>query len=563
MSKIQITQTFTTELLIIGGGIAGLACAKEADKKGVSHILATKTALGTGASFFPLKASLGIQVTGDESDKALFQQDIERVAQGMNNPQIVQAYIEDSPSAVNLLNEIGFQAWLRNDNRPACFAQYPRPIYLINDWQKAAKNAKTIMAEQATTTLLEHTTLVHIALDDQRVIGAVLAHKTEQGMSYIFVHTKAIILAGGGIAGLYKDNLYPADVIGSTHAIALQAGATLTNLEYIQFIPAFIEPKYKVLFGEHTLKYCIDVTDEQGNSLFPALTPEQFSEMVAERSGYAPFSIDFPCVRFDLRIMQYLLEHPERQSVYLQYSPALYQDQTEFYRVYLNWLKADVGIDLLKDRVAIAPFAHSCNGGIEIDTNAETGVQGLFAVGEVASCIEGANRLGGNSVGGSLVFAKRAIAKISENLTALSQNTKIQAVENAVFFAEQALNNLHNPNADSGLSSAQVLSEIRQGMSQFANVYRTETNLRKLLEKLHRLQTDFDPLANADYHGIEIYYALQTAMLVVKSMLAREESRGAHYRADFPVKGNNRYQLRLNHKDGKSVIYREKSKYNH
>ena len=541
MPNIQITQTLKTDLLIVGSGIGGLSCSVEANKKGINHILITKTQLGSGASFFPLKASLGIQVTGDESDKALFQQDIERVAQGMNNPEIVKAYIEDSPQAVELLNEIGFCPWKRNDNRPACFAKHARPIYLIKEWQKARKNAEAIIAQQNTTTLFENASLVHIATENHRVVGAVFAYqppeKSGRKIVYFYVQTSAIILASGGIAGLYKDNFYPADVIGTTHFLALQAGAKLTNLEFIQFIPSFIAPKYKVLFGEHTLKYCTAVTDKNGNSLFPDLSAEEFAQMVAERSAYAPFSVDFDCVKFDLRIMQYLLENPEEQGVYLHYSSKLYQDQTEFYRVYLDWLKADAGIDLLTDRVSIAPFAHSCNGGIEIDTNAESAVQGLFAVGEVSSCIEGANRLGGNSVGGSLVFAKRAMAKIKRDLTTRQDATiDEQAVENAKNLAEQALNRLHNNNADTTLSASQVLSEIRQAMTKFANVYRTEENLCKLQEKLARLEQDFDPIENADFQGIEIFYGLKTAQAVVNAMLARKESRGAHYRADYQGK---------------------------
>ena len=537
MPNIQITQTLKTDLLIVGSGIGGLSCSVEANKKGINHILITKTQLGSGASFFPLKASLGIQVTGDECDKALFQQDIERVAQGMNNPEIVKAYIEDSPQAVELLNEIGFYPWKRNDNRPACFAKHARPIYLINEWQKARKNAEAIIAQQNTTTLFENASLVHIATENHRVVGAVFAYqppeKSGRKIVYFYVQTSAIILASGGIAGLYKDNLYPADVIGTTHFLALQAGAKLTNLEFIQFIPSFIAPKYKVLFGEHTLKYCTAVTDKNGNSLFPDLSAEAFAQMVAERSAYAPFSVDFDCVKFDLRIMQYLLENPEEQGVYLHYSSKLYQDQTEFYRVYLDWLKADAGIDLLTDLVSIAPFAHSCNGGIEIDTNAESAVQGLFAVGEVSSCIEGANRLGGNSVGGSLVFAKRAMAKIQQDLTACSAPAiNEQAVENAKNLAEQALNRLHNENADNTLTASQVLSDIRQAMTKFANVYRTEENLCKLQEKLARLEQDFDPIENADFQGIEIFYGLKTAQAVVNAMLVRKESRGAHYRAD-------------------------------
>ncbi|QIW16342.1 fumarate reductase [Pasteurellaceae bacterium RH1A] len=536
---IKISQTIETDLLIVGGGIAGLASSVEAHKKGIQHILISKAPLGSGASFFPLKATLGIQVTGDKADQALFQEDVERVACGMNNPKIVRAYIEDSAQAVGLLNEIGFEAWQRQDNRPACFAQYPRPIFLINQWKVAAKRAKQIIAKQQTQ-VFENATLLHIATHQNQVQGAVFSVNASGQISYIFCKTSQIILAAGGIAGLYKDNLYPADVIGSTHAIALQAGASLTNLEYIQFIPAFVEPKYKVLFGEHTLKYCTGVFDQAGKSLFPHKSPAEFGQMVAERSGYAPFSVDFDCVEFDLVMMQHLLQGHE--AVYLTYSPELYQDQTEFYRVYLNWLKQEVGIDLLKDRVAIAPFAHSCNGGIEIDEDAQSAVQGLFAVGEVSSCIEGANRLGGNSVGGSLVFAKRATAKIQANL---QKNQVFAPLEASLKAAETALNQPYNPQAQPDLTASQVLSQMREMMGKYANVYRTEANLAKLAAFLKDLEAKFCPVRTAQYQGLEVYFSLKTAQAVVASMRERRESRGAHYRADFPQRDDRIGQLNI------------------
>ena len=100
MQQIQCSQTIHTDLLIVGAGIGGLAAAVEACDCGLNATLISKAIIGSGASYFPLKATLGIQVTGDQADQAHFQQDIARVAQGQNNPKIVQAYIEDSPQAI-------------------------------------------------------------------------------------------------------------------------------------------------------------------------------------------------------------------------------------------------------------------------------------------------------------------------------------------------------------------------------------------------------------------------------------------------------------------------------
>lgn len=528
MNSILITHHIETELLIVGSGIAGLACCVEAFEQGLKPTLITKSVIGSGASYFPLKATLGIQVTGDITDKEKFQEDIERVAQGQNNPKIVQAYIEDSPQAITLLSKIGFQPWKRNDNRPACFAQYPRPIYLINRWKEAAEKANEIIRAQQTP-IYENATLIYIATIGKQVQGAVFAYKTSGEIQYIFCKTSQIILASGGIAGLYKDNLYPADVIASSHYLAENAGAKLINLEFIQFIPSFVEPKYKVLFGEHTLKYVKKVTDGQGRDLFPHLSREQFAQMMLERSAYAPFSIDFACVEFDLVMMKFLLENPTEKGIYLHYSSELYQDEEEFYTVYLQWLEKEVGINLVRDKIAIAPFAHSCNGGIQIDEFSESGVKGLFAVGEISSCIEGANRLGGNSVGGSLVFAKRAVQRILQNL---QQSLPLVDSKISVTQAEDYFHSLQNQNSDRMLRPSDVLREIRESMSRYANVYRTTKNLETLQEKLHSLEMAFCPIHYADYQGIEIYHALKAAQRVVKAMLQRENSLGAHFRIE-------------------------------
>lgn len=531
---LNISQTIETDLLIVGSGIAGLSACVEAYSKGIHATLISKAPIGSGASYFPLKATLGIQVTGEAQDKPLFQQDIERVGCGKTNLNVVKAYIEDSPQAIELLARIGFRPWKRNDNRPACFAQYARPIYLINDWRNAALRAKEIIVAQHTP-VYENATLLYILTEQNQVQGAVFSVQASGQISYVFCKTAHIILASGGIAGLYQDNLYPADVIGSTHAIAHQAGAKLVNLAFIQFIPAFIEPKYKVLFGEHTLKYVTKITDQHGKDLFAHLSPEQFQQMMLERSHYAPFSTSFACVEFDLVMMKHLLEHPEEKGITLHYSPALYQDKEEFYVVYLKWLKEEVGIDLLTDHIVIAPFAHSCNGGIEIDENGQSCVQGLFAIGEVSHCIEGANRMGGNSVGGSLVFAKRAVQQILKNLNRNLQNTEqnrpLVSLAQGVKACETWLAAQQNPNADPHFTTSDLLREIRVLMARYANIYRTHNNLLALQQKLNAFAQRFDPIAHQQHQGIEVAHTLKTAQLLVEHML-QEETLGAHYLAE-------------------------------
>lgn len=250
---------------------------------------------------------------------------------------------------------------------------------------------------------------------------------------------------------------------------------------------------------------------------------------MTERSHYAPFSIDFNSVEFDLVMMQHLRANPDEKGVYLHYSPELYQDQEAFYQVYLQWLEQDVGINLLRDKVAIAPFAHSCNGGIKIDEFSESRVNGLFAVGEISACIEGANRLGGNSVGGSLVFAKRAVQKILQNL---AQNRPLKSREYGINQAEAYFYSLQKPNSDRIRPPCEILTEVRQHLAHNANVYRTKAQLVKLQQKLETLAQSFCPITFAKYQGIEIYHSIKLAQCLIQAMLSRPQSLGAHYMND-------------------------------
>lgn len=539
-NQFQIQTVIETDILVVGSGIAGLSAVEQASQQNLRSVLITKNKLAGGASFFPLKATLGIQVTGDEQDKVRFREDITRVGKGMNNPDVVETYLNESQQGIAQLQRIGFQPWLRQDNRPACFANYPRPIYLINDWANCAKKAREIVEQNA----YEHALLVKIITENHRVLGAVFQQADESGTRLIFCRCHAIILASGGVASLYKNNLYPNDVLGSAHAVALDAGASAVNMEFIQFIPAFLAPKRKVLFGEHTLKYCTAVYDSHDRRLFSDMSEQAFQAMMTERSDYAPFSVDFAAKRFDLTIMNAIQQGSN--GVRLVFSPELYQDSSEFYRVYLDWLKQKIGIDLLQDRAVIEPFAHSCNGGIEIDHNSESAVSGLFAIGEISACIEGANRLGGNSVGGSLVFAARAVQRAKQYCqTALSPLNLHQV--------EQALADTFPPAPqEESLAASAILAEVRETLALNANIYRNEQGLQTALDLVTQHLKNYD----LSQCGIELYWSLRCAEMLLRAMLARQESRGAHFRSDYPNENSEIEKLRISLQQGQIRITR-------
>lgn len=544
--KIKIKKEFKTEILVVGTGIAGLIATERALKKRKRVCLVTNKKLCGGASYFPLKGTLGIQVTKDKDDYERYYEDIVKMGNGMENPELIKTYISNIKNSLYLLNKIGFEPWLRKDSRPACFAKYSRDIYLINNWKKAKERCKRKLKNHRGLNILENSTLVRIVTKDKRVVGAIFQCK----QNFIFVKAKVIILATGGVASNYKDSLYPEGINGIGHIAALDAGAIAQNMEFIQFIPAFLKPRYNVLFGEHTLKYCLGMYDLKNNLLLSGVDDEKNKELWIERSSYAPFSVDFKSHIIDLKI--------STEGVSIKYSKELYEDKEEFYIVYLDWLKNDMGIDLLKDNIIISHFAHSCNGGLKIDEFARTGVNGLYAIGEVASIIEGANRLGGNSLGGSLVFANRAIINAVEYI----KNTKSFKLKKRD--VEQDFNawirEITREDKNNLLDKKSVIKILKNITSDNLGIVRSAEKVKRLFEELKNMRESYSIEKNLKEGSLEVYLMEESIKMLALSILNREESRGAHYREDFPETSNEVVKLNVKRKNNEFIIEKVKVK---
>ncbi|WP_241033640.1 FAD-binding protein [Brachyspira hampsonii] len=126
---MNINKEFDCDVLIVGGGIAGLIAAERALKSFKRVFLADSFKICSGASYFPLKATLGIQASKDKNDYNKYYEDITNMGKGVENPELIKTYIKNIKKDVYLLKRIGFKPWLRKDSRPACFARYSRNIF--------------------------------------------------------------------------------------------------------------------------------------------------------------------------------------------------------------------------------------------------------------------------------------------------------------------------------------------------------------------------------------------------------------------------------------------------
>ncbi|MEI0508714.1 FAD-binding protein [Brachyspira intermedia] len=540
---MNINKEFDCDVLIVGGGIAGLIAAERALKVFKRVCIADSSKICSGASYFPLKATLGIQATKDENDYDKYYEDITNMGKGVENPELIKTYIKNIKRDVYLLKRIGFKPWIRKDSRPACFAKYSRNIFLINDWNGARKRANKIFRKNKRLKIFEESSLIRIIKNNDQVYGAVFQNKDK----FFFIKSKVIILAAGGIAGNYKNSLYPKKINGTCHITALDAGAYAQNMEFIQFIPAYLKPKYNVLFGEHTLKYCIGMYDENNKLILDGINDDKNKKLWIERSAYAPFSIDFESSEIDLKISY--------SGVKLKYSEDLYKDKEEFYTVYLDWLKKEMNIDLLKDETLITHFAHSCNGGIKIDSNGFTGVNGLYAVGELSSAIEGANRLGGNSVGGALVFANNAVKDAYEYIknNKFHDNKKLKDIEKEF---NDWINDISKDDKENNLKKNEVLEKIRELVSENLSVIRSREKIESFLKNIDELRSNYSIKENIKNGSIEIYLIIESVKMIALSMLERDESRGAHYRDDFRDSSDKIYKLHIKRENNKTIINR-------
>lgn len=543
---MKIDRKIRTDVLVVGSGLSGIKVSKELADQNHRVLLATKMKVASGSSFYPLKASLGTQVSKDKKDEQTFLSDIEDLSRGMHRQDLVEVYVQEIAERVKEYEDIGVNAKKLEGERKACFAPHSRDIYLLSDWDQIRENVRGIFAQYDHLAIMEKTVVITLIKNADRIVGALLLDEKNE---LVLVECKAAILATGGFGSIYKHNLNPNDVDGSGHILALEAGARLVNMEFIQFIPGITTPRYKTLFGEHTLMYCHDIVDENGESLLDSFLPKEISrkECLEIRSTHGPFTHSLESKYFDIAMMKQIISSKSERGFQLLYDAKLYENEEEFYTVYLNWLK-EKNIHLVENEIRIAPFAHASNGGVYIDTYGRTGVDGLYAIGELSCNIEGANRLGGNSTGACMVFGKRAAVDCGRYVQRTGEYKISDEEQSAhlekLFGISNSTKEIGVPISDSDIKNLEeqahhVIDRIKEVMWYYGNVVRTENQLIQALQEIKLLESQLNARLifqqpTTRKLAIKAKNFIRLSQILLQSMLERKESRGAHYREDYP-----------------------------
>lgn len=506
----------STDVLVIGSGIAGLCAAIEAARTGATVAVASAGKIMSGSSFFPGTWGLGLIGPVNEDDEQNLIDTIQTVGGGVADPELVQTFVHGIPQAIQWLEQdLGVELQRPQSAESAQEKQFiPCFDHKTRMWRgltrKPLEDALANRIESLGIRLLPRHELIDLVEDtDGRITGTVLYDLTKDRI--VPFAAKATIIAAGGTGGLFERSLTSADVLSSSQAIALAHGASLTNIEFMQMMPGFIEPKRNLVFNEKTWRYVkfdqpVDIADGKLNDL------------LEQRSGYGPFTS-----RLASRAIDLVIDQAGAEGLALHYDFPR-EDIPEFVQTFATWLQDEHGI-APTDEMRVAMYAHAANGGIKIDKTAFTGVEGLYACGEATGGMHGADRIGGLSSANGIVFGRIAGASAA------------QAAQNAPEAALKAVIAL--PQYGIATTDAERLTHsLKHTMSTYCMINRTEVGLSKALQELESLQDDAIALNKPHANDSEVaaiarlQSQIRLAQEMVKAMRKRTESLGSHYRAD-------------------------------
>lgn len=531
-------QTKCCDVLVIGAGVAGMRAAVAAQDSGARVILAVKGTIGaSGASCYTVTEASGFGVADGrrcaEDSPDVHYADVMRAGHGMCDPEVVRTLVDEALGTVQELEAFGVEFEKENGDylvSQGCFGSLPRNYNLRGHGTKIVRALR--QALNGNTQILENVMVTELLAQNGRCTGAVAL--TPEG-DVTVIRAGAVILAGGGAGRLFRYSLNPKEMTGDSYALGYLAGAELMNMEFMQVGMGVLAPGTSIL-NSWIWSLHPEVTDRSGASAFPAVFPDGVSCEAAmdAKSVHYPFSSESPSKNIELAIQRTIAEGRglEHGGVRLDARNALRSGQRkelqlfdDMWRLTNSWFLSR-GIDAEHAPMEIACFAHAINGGLKIDKAARTTLPGLYAAGEASTGPHGADRLGGNMLVTCVVFGRIAGENAAKEALARQETEPCPAPRQT------------GPcTAGSGKPARQIMDELQSAMLRDLLVIRSEEKCIRLRNELTRLNAE---AADASFDGTDAWtpYQLRNMLLTAGLMLdaaqARKESRGSHYREDYP-----------------------------
>ena len=528
---------FSTDVLVIGAGGAGMYAAIAAARNGASVLLLDKSQVGRGGATIMAQMTVAVALSEQEPDSVqLHFKDTLNAGRGLCNEELAYLLCADGPKRIREMAEWGTR-WAREDGHvkqemaPGHSVKRCCYVDFLNTGPAVAATLRRKVSELAAIRRVSNLAAVEVLVRNGKAIGALTLNLVEG--EWVSIEAKAVILAAGGLTKLYERNSASANMGGEAYAMALWAGAELIDMEFVQFFPiGHLAPR---LVGMDPIMW-----DPFRYKLGGKLLNGRFEEFV-DRYG----STDFGKYNVTRDIAAYaILKEVEagrgtpHGGAYLDFRHIPEAQLRGAFGPVIDRLAVN-GIDLTKTPVEVSPIAHYHMGGIRVDANMETRVAGLYAAGEAVGGANGANRLSGNAITEAFVFGARAgaSAALKAKTGSLSWNNSVKAA------ALERLHDSHHGNARVAKTPIAVQAELQKLMWEKVGPFRTGDQLLSAQSQIEGMQRELPSLKVGRVQGynldlqdwFELRAMLTTAGAVVKSAVNRTESRGAHQREDFPA----------------------------
>jgi succinate dehydrogenase / fumarate reductase flavoprotein subunit len=563
-------ETYTHDVLVIGSGGAGLRAAIEASAAGVSVGVVCRSLLGKAHTVMAeggVAAALG-NVDDRDSWKVHFT-DTMRGGQYLNNWRMAELHAKESPDRVRELEAWGALFDRTDDGkilqRNFGGHKYPRLAH-VGD-RTGLEMIRTLQdhgIHQGIEFYQEYT-IVRLLTNVDKVIGA-FGYDREKGLFRVF-HAKAVIIATGGMGRIYKISSNSWDCTGGGISLAYEAGAELIDMEFVQFHPTGMvwPPSVRgllitegvrgeggVLRNKDGRRFMFDDIPDLYKGQTSTDEEEGWRYTQGDKNAKRPPELltrdhVARCIRREIKegrgsphggvfldiawIKEKLPNAPEHIKKKL---PSMYHQFKEL-----------AGVDITKEPMEVGPTTHYIMGGIRVDADTQmTTIAGLFAAGECAAGLHGANRLGGNSLSDLLVFGKRAgeyAAKFAKE-NSLDNINESQLKE----IASWSLAPFERGEKSGQQNAFQLQTSLQEMMQELVGIVRTGKELDEAVDRILRFQEEAKKVGcngnrgyNPGWHtAMELMHMLIVAEAIARAARERKESRGGHFREDFPDKSN-------------------------
>ena len=524
-----------SDVLIIGSGGAGSRAAIEVSKHGLKPLIVSKglsfKSGCTGMAEGGYNAVFS-SVDPEDTKKTHFEDTLKGGAY-LNDKALVEILVDEAPDRLIDLENFGALFDRTNtcqiNQRPFGGQTFRRTCF---QGDRTGHEIITALKEEITKRNIETIEEVMITslilnTEENKVIGAIGLNLKDS--ITIFFQAKSVILASGGAGQLFPITSNTSQKNGDGYALSWRVGCDLIDMEEIQFHPTgMITPESKkgVLVTE--------AVRAEGGILLNNKN-ERFMKKYDSRGELATRDV------VARSIYQEISEGrgTKNGGVYLDIS-GLNDDIIDEKLETMVLQFEDVGVDIKNEPMEVAPTAHHFMGGVKIDEEAKTTVSNLYAAGEVAGGVHGANRLGGNALAETQVFGK--IAGESAAINVLTQDFQING--EMILKEENRIKNLFKKGS---IKPSDVKKEIQKLMWENVSIIKIEDSLNKTLSRLLEIQKEignFNIPPEKQYNtelenALEVINMVEIAIIIVKSAILRRESRGSHFRKDFPETSKN------------------------